>query len=686
MRVNIVWPTPEGDRILDRLARTLGEQTGWSISPRPAEGVDLNYDMCYIDLAQRFTDWRKTPWAAYFSHFEGETPYKKFWWETAAPLCKLQTVTAAQYGGMLRNPVRIIPPVDPVFQIMERKVNIIPVIGVSGFVDRKSGRKGVGLAARLAGDLEGEAEMAASGDGWPLRHVNRSWEGMVDFYNSLDLFICTSLVEGIPMPPLEALACGIPVVIPRGVGMLDELTLTLKGEGEGKGIWRYEAGNYEELKKAVMGALEVIASQRAAQESPTLAMTRMREELRGCVAGYTPEAYARSHVEGFERFGGGPSTGGRATVDDGRATMDDGSSTMDDGRATVDDGWDEEEEDGGGMPTGGRAGKARSGRKLAGRMGAGRTGMSGRPGMAGGEEMAGERAAARGNGAAVANGDEYKLTHDRHGQRGVYYVAYGEPALRCAEGAIGSFKQFFPEIPVAVVSETPNRDLQHYRELKEADFKRLAELFGRVVELADVFIEHEDEDIGGRAAKVMIDKLAPKEWTYISYLDVDTEVIAAETFLWNVVEDGWDMAICKNPSRFHVISQMKRSDNGDECDYTFRLLGTDQLIQLNGGVFCYQRNPRTRAFFQRWEAEWRRYGKRDQAALLRALFANPIKLYVLGNEWNTITRYDGSETAAWLLHYPMTARRWRGMVHYRLDDPQAWKAVREFEKTLEGKG
>jgi hypothetical protein len=29
----------------------------------------------------------------------------------------------------------------------------------------------------------------------------------------------------------------------------------------------------------------------------------------------------------------------------------------------------------------------------------------------------------------------------------------------------------------------------------------------------------------------------------------------------------------------------------------------------------------------------------------------------------------------------MTARRWRGVVHYRLDDPQAWKAVEEFERT-----
>ena len=141
------------------------------------------------------------------------------------------------------------------------------------------------------------------------------------------------------------------------------------------------------------------------------------------------------------------------------------------------------------------------------------------------------------------------------------------------------------------------------------------------------------------------------------------------------------MAICKNPDRFHVASQMRRSDNGDECELTFRQIGTDQVIQLNGGVFCFQRNERTKRFFHAWEREWRRFGKRDQGALLRSLFQNPLKLYVLGNEWNTITRYDSPDRAAWLLHYPMTARRWRGVVHYRLDDREAWKAVEEFERT-----
>ncbi len=104
------------------------------------------------------------------------------------------------------------------------------------------------------------------------------------------------------------------------------------------------------------------------------------------------------------------------------------------------------------------------------------------------------------------------------------------------------------------------------------------------------------------------------------------------------------------------------------------------LWGLNGGVFAFSRNYRTEKFFRSWYEEWHAWGKRDQAALLRSLWKNPLKLYVLGNEWNTITRYDDPNTTAWLLHYPMTARRWRGVLHYRLDDPQAWKAVDEFER------
>ena len=93
---------------------------------------------------------------------------------------------------------------DAQFEIGARKKHARPMIGVSGFVD-KSGRKGEKLLARLAGDLEGQADFSASGIGWPVQIVNKKLDGLVKFYNGLDLYVCTVLIEGVPMPPLEAL-------------------------------------------------------------------------------------------------------------------------------------------------------------------------------------------------------------------------------------------------------------------------------------------------------------------------------------------------------------------------------------------------------------------------------------------------------------------------------------------------
>lgn len=560
MNVHIVWITPMGDRIIDRLARMLAEQTGWSLSDRPREGADINYSMLYADFAQRFTDWRRTRWAAYFSHYEADTPYKRFWWESADPLVEIKTVSAAQYGDMLQGKVvQVTPPVEPRFEIRERRPNGTFTIGVSGFVDR-SGRKGEGMVARLASDLDGRADVVCSGQGWPARCVNRSLEGLVEFYNALDVYLCTSTVEGIPIPPLEALACGVPVVIPNGVGMLDDLA-------DIPGIWRYDAGDYGDL----LATMDFITTARPAVD---------REQLRASVADYTPQAWARSHEAGFRSALGLAAPNGRGRLRPRPRSLSPDASPRE-------------------VPV---------------------------------EQKEGS------------------------GKRGLYLVAYGTPARRCALGAIESFKRHFADIPVALAGSEP-------------------------LGPEDIFIEHPDEDIGGRAAKVKIFDLAPSDWQYVVYTDVDVEFIARNDLLWRMVEDGWDMAICKNPGRFHIAREMSRPDNRDECEATFRQIGTDEVIQLNGGAFGFQRNERTRDFFHAWEQEWRRWGKRDQAALLRALWQRPVRLWVLGNEWNTITRYDSPDRAAWMLHYPLTARRWRGVVHYRLDDPQAWRAVKEFEKS-----
>ena len=52
-----------------------------------------------------------------------------------------------------------------------------------------------------------------------LKHI--PFEEMPDFYRSVDVFVCTSAMEGTPNPVLEAMACGIPVVS-TDVGIVSE--------------------------------------------------------------------------------------------------------------------------------------------------------------------------------------------------------------------------------------------------------------------------------------------------------------------------------------------------------------------------------------------------------------------------------------------------------------------------------
>jgi len=42
--------------------------------------------------------------------------------------------------------------------------------------------------------------------------VNRSRKLMVDFYKNIDVYVCISSSEGMPLPILEAAACGLPIV------------------------------------------------------------------------------------------------------------------------------------------------------------------------------------------------------------------------------------------------------------------------------------------------------------------------------------------------------------------------------------------------------------------------------------------------------------------------------------------
>ena len=531
MKVHIVARS-ETSPVLSRLIAELG----WPVSDKPDPDADINYFFPYLEWD---CNWHETPVACLFSHFDKGRVEKEAHWVQAAERADIRTAWALQYVMELERygpTAQVTPPLDRnKFQpAAERKHHDKPVVGVSGYV-APGGRKGEELIRQLmSSDLGKRIGVVGSGFGWPCPTTEYTWEGLQSFYQGLDAYVCTASIEGIPYPPIEAMACGIPVVVPKGVGILDELP-------DLENLHRYKAGDFDDLCREIEKALHPPSTKGVNTQS-----------LRGATARFTTSAWVSDHKEAFREILYGPKPS--APLPEWRDKC------------------------------------------------------------------------------------------------GIYVVGYGDPARGCADRLMRSIRRYMPGIPVAFVGDRP-------------------------LGLCDVFVERPDTDIGGREAKLEVYERAPAEWELVVYLDADTELIADVSFLFQILADGWDAFWCLNPSRYALVQEMSRPDNQQETAETLQLLKTGQLLQLNGGVFGFRRNERTKEFFGSWLREWRRYGKRDQGALTRTLYNHPLRLYTLGNEWNTSDRYLPAERSAGIIHHQLTARRWKGIINGRLDGSEAWASV-----------
>jgi glycosyltransferase involved in cell wall biosynthesis len=95
---------------------------------------------------------------------------------------------------------------------------------------------------------------------------------MQEFYQSLDVFLVTSEVEGGPVTILEALACGVPVIAPSGVGFVNEYD-----------VITYPRGDYDTM----VARLRTLIQGRITRRN----QVRQRN---------TPQVYAETHVRIFE--------------------------------------------------------------------------------------------------------------------------------------------------------------------------------------------------------------------------------------------------------------------------------------------------------------------------------------------------------------------------------------------------
>lgn len=566
-RISVICRNHGEDRIIPRMARALRDVNGWSLGAAPDPKADAVYLSAYFE-SQILKGWPAVPVAGYLTHREEDPPgnAKSKLFDQMAQRLDLRVVTCGLYADQV---AQWGPTVQAAAPLERERFTPLPnpspkgrgarVVGFSGYT-YPNHRKGEDLVKALLSSKVGQrVEWRASGRGWPVPTKRYAWKDMPKFYQGLHVLVVPSRVEGIPMPPLEALACGVPVVVPREVGLLDELP-------DMPGIYRYDKGDPDSLLGAFTEAIESLGSVD-------------REALREATRPYSVENWCRDIRLGMERLLDGiePADGGLAETE------------------------------------------ARPADSL--------------------EPVT--------IAAPVERGTESR--------RGIYCVAFGGPARECAVRLIGSIKKHMPDIPVALCAAEP---------LGVGE---------------DLFIEQPDSDVGGRRAKLKAYELSPAEWESVLYLDADTEVVAPIYRYFEWVEAGWEFVICKDPHLMDTMKSFERANNRTELAKVEKAAKTLNALQLNGGVWAFGRSERIAAFFRRWQEEWEVYAQRDQGALFRALYADPLRTLVLGSEWNTFPAYTRGITTAGLMHYPGDARRWRGLIPGRIDSPEAWHMSEQFE-------
>lgn len=295
LRINIVCRNYQADRILPRFARYLAHGLGWTLTaaPLPPASTDLYYLTGYFEC-QVFPVWPvAAPTISLFTHREEEPPGndKATLYDAIASHVQLRVAMCRLYGGPLAAYGPTIQPPLPVeqdrFVIRPSARRARPVVGLSGYTYRNA-RKGEDMTTAVVQSKVGRrVDWMASGRGWPVPTRKLAWQEMPAYYGGLDVLVCPSRVEGGPMTVLEALACGVSVVVPRGVGILDELP-------DAPGICRYPKGDAEGLVRAL--------EQAAFPPAPV-----DRGQLRAAVAPYTVAAWCEGHRRGVaEAFGDAP--------------------------------------------------------------------------------------------------------------------------------------------------------------------------------------------------------------------------------------------------------------------------------------------------------------------------------------------------------------------------------------------
>ena len=180
---------------------------------------------------------------------------------------------------------------------------------------------------------------------------------------------------------------------------------------------------------------------------------------------------------------------------------------------------------------------------------------------------------------------------------GVCFVVYGDKAERELTGALGAIRKRYPSLPTHVMRERVQAP-----ELNDAQQSRYA--------------------------KVTLLDWTP--YTNTLYMDADTRVVSCIDAGFDALKNGWDVAISPSANQGH--DWLWHVGEKDRLE-TLRSVGF-RALQLQAGVFFVKRNATTKKLFKVWRDEWLKHQNQDQAALLRALYAVPVKVFMLSPDWH----------------------------------------------------
>lgn len=140
-----------------------------------------------------------------------------------------------------------------------------------------------------------------------------------------------------------------------------------------------------------------------------------------------------------------------------------------------------------------------------------------------------------------------------------------------------------------------------------------------------------DPVTASRLAKLHLDTLSPYRRTL--YLDADTLVYSSALLTgFQILADGWDMVIVASGNQGAAFLA---HSTPEDAQATRMALGNPEPLQLQAGVMWIHWNAATRQLWQAWRAEYGKHGDKDQGALLRALDVAPVRLWLLGPDFNS---------------------------------------------------